>query len=260
MRPALILVHGRGRGAGEQRDRRGAGAARAADPLEVDRRRRRAPDDLDALIDELLPDVGDGPGWTDGLFVVSGIAVTGWSIAASGPGWSVVVGVVAITLGCVLPARALWRRAADRRRMRALARIESRGTRLDATEPETARLVGAYRELLHALPGADPDVSGLALAAAHTAVVEVATLDGGRARTQAEAAYITRRADAVAALASSLANDASGCGGDGNDDAVSDPPVGVVEARDELDLLTGTSSVDRLLELAYRGAPRHGDG
>lgn len=226
-------------------------------PLETGAGRRRAPDDLDALIDELVPDVGDGPGWTDGLFVLGGLAVVGWSIATSGPGWLLAVGVSAVALGCALPARALWRGTADRQRMRARARVEALGTPLDITPLTTACLAGAYGELLRLLPDADPDVSGPALAAAHAAVLEVATLCGGRAPTRAEEAYVQRRAEAIAELARSLTADA-GLPGD-DDDAPSEPPASVVQARDELDLLTGTSSVDRLLELAERPVHRDGD-
>jgi hypothetical protein len=110
------------------------------------------------------------------------------------------------------------------------------------------------------LPEADPDVSGPALAAAHGAVLEVATLCGGRAPSQAELAYIERRADAIAALADSLAPpgpEASGGGGRPGVDA--ERPAAVVEARDELDLITGTSSVDRLQALAGEAGHRHGD-
>lgn len=225
-------------------------------PLDVDSGRRRAPDELDALIDELLPDVGDGPGLADGLFVLGGLAVAGWAIATSGPRWLLAVGVIAVALGCVLPARAVWRRAGDRRRMRAHARVESRGTRLDATAPPTAHLVTAYRDLVRALPDADPDMSGPALAAAHAAVLEVATLCEGRVPSPSEAAYVARRADAIAALARSLADDASA---DAHDAPVADRPTSVVEARDELDALTGTSSVDRILDLTDRQVHRHGD-
>jgi hypothetical protein len=224
-------------------------------PLDVDGDRRRAPDELDILIDELLPDMGDGSGWTDGLFVIGGLAVVGWSLATTGPGWLLAVGAITAALGCVLPARALWRVAADRRRARARARVEAHGTPLDVTSPTTARLAGAYGELLGRLADADPDVSGPALAAAHAAVLEVATLCGSRPPTRAEQPYVVRRADAIAELAMSLTADASPTGADG--DALAEPSAPVVEARDELDLLTGTSSVDRLLELADR--PLHRD-
>lgn len=226
-------------------------------PLEVGGGPRRPPDELGAIIDELLPDVDDAPGWADGLLVLGGLAVAGWSVAASGPGWLFAVGVLAIGLGCVLPARAVWRRAAGRRRARAHARVEARGTRLDATGPTTARLVGAYGELLRRLPDTDPDVSGPALAAAHTAVLEVATLCDGRAPSRAEEPYVAQRADAIAALARSLADDARRNEAHGR--AIEHSPAAVVEARDELDALTGTSSVDRLIELAERPEHRHGD-
>jgi hypothetical protein len=138
--------------------------------------------------------------------------------------------------------------------MQARVRRAARGTPLDITAPTTARLADAYRELLHRLPDADPDISGPALAAAHAAVLEVATLCEGRAPTLAEESYVVRRADAIAELAASLAG-----GADSADAHSNDPPASVVEARDELDQLTGTSSVDRLLELADRPAHRNDD-
>ena len=81
----------------------------------------------------------------------------------------------------------------------------------------------------------------------------------GRAPSTAEEPYVGRRADAIAALARSLADNARLADDARLGDTAEGPAASVAEARDELDRLTGTSSVDRLLELADRPGRLYGD-
>src|SRR6187431_1809141 len=70
----------------------------------------RAPDELDAVLDDLFgaPDTR-GPSLTDAVLVGGGLAVAvAGAVLGSRP--AVVVGLVALALGLVLPARAAWQR------------------------------------------------------------------------------------------------------------------------------------------------------
>jgi hypothetical protein len=224
---------------------------------------RRDPDELDALIDDLLPDVADGPGATDVVLVVAGVGAAGVAAAVGGPGWVVGAGAGLAALGCVLPARALWRRAADRRRARAQASILARGTALDVSAPATARLAAAYGDLLVAAQAADADVAGAAIAAAHGAVLEVATLSGETPPSAGEVAYVEQRTDAVRALAAELRADAAPAPADvpgAAPRAATDRRAALVEARDELDRLSGASTVDHLHDLADEARMRRDRG
>lgn len=229
-------------------------------PVAGESARRRDPDELDALIDELLPDVADGPGATDVVLVCGGAALAGGALVASGPGWLVAAGASLAALGCVLPARALWNRTAERRRARAQASILGRGTVLDVSSPATARLAEAYRDLLAATEAADPEVAGAEIAAAHGAVLEVATLCSGTPPGPGEVAYVDRRTDAVRALAAELARVAALAEVDAPDvarDAAVERRAAVAEAREELDRLAGTTTVDHLHDLADEARRRH---
>lgn len=214
-------------------------------------------DDLDDLIDELLPDVDDQPGWFDVGLVVGGAALTAWAIAAHRPGAVVAVGVTALALGCILPARAVWRGVHHRRQQRRRQDMIGRGVVLDAVSPPTARLVRAYGAVLAAADGAPAGAE--ARAAAHGALLEAATLLGGRAPSSArELQYVDERSAAVEALGAAL-RVVRPAAPDGS--APESPLVDrttLIEAREEVDAIAGSSSVSRIEDLTRELRERHG--
>jgi hypothetical protein len=195
---------------------------------------RRRRDDLDDLIDELFPDVDERAGWFDAALLVGGAALIGWRIAG-GPTFALLLGIGALAVGCILPIRAAWRslraRLLGRRRAAALAT----GHPLDTAAPETARLVAAYHDLV-ALADHN-DLAIPAIAAAHSALLDSASLLVGRLPATAdERSYVEDRAAAVEALAEAL-HDMPPTGADS---------AALLEARNELDELTQSSSVRRI--------------
>ncbi len=248
------------------RDRAADGAAVVVPPQPApvvplhspDARRHRGRDDLDELIDELLPDVDDGPGWADVTLIIAGAALLAWVAVGSGPSAALVGGLVAIGLGCVLPARSLWRAAGRHRERRRRRALLASGMRLDVTSDASGRLVAAYEALLVRSARVDPDVAGAAIAAAHGALVEVASLLAGRVPAPGrERDYVEQRASAVERLASAL-GDPAVPPDSAEPYAEPSPAAAVVEARDELDSMTGTSTVTRLEELAAEAQARDG--
>jgi hypothetical protein len=199
--------------------------------------RRRQADDLDDLIDELLPDTAEGPGPTDAALVAGGGALVGWAALGSPPVAVAVVGVAAIGLGCILPVRAGWRALTGRRR----AAVLGRGVPLLVDDPTVARLVAAYEALDDV-----PATSDSARAAAHGAMLEVASLLDGRApESERERNYVDVRAAAVQELVRALQELEPADGYDGT-------PVPrdlVVEAREELDALGGVNALSRLSDI-----------
>lgn len=191
---------------------------------------RHSRDGLDDLIDELLPDTDEGPGPTDAALVAGGAAAVAWSVLGAPPVAVTVAGVAALGLGSILPLRAGWRWLVGRRRRRDL--------RLRVDGPEVARLVTAYEALDEV-----PVTTDAARAAAHGALLEVATLLNGRPPTSdAERRYVAARTAAVEALVAALRElDSEGPPPDG-----APAPELVVQAREELDALGGTSALSRL--------------
>ncbi len=193
----------------------------------------RSRDGLDDLIDDLLPDTDEGPGLTDAALLAGGAGLVGWTMLGSPPAVATVAGVVAVGLGCILPLRAGWRWMGGHRRSRRLAR----GVAMRADEPALARLVAAYGAL-----DALPVTTATARAAAHGAVLEVASLLAGRAPdSERERRYVEARVTAVEELAEALRGLPPGT-------ASVDEPAGVepelvVAAREELDALGGVSAL-----------------
>ncbi len=202
-------------------------------------RPRHRRDDLDDLIDELLPESRQAPGWFDALLVAGGAGAVGWEVVGTPPTAVAVIGIGALGLGAVLPLQWLWRAAGRRRERAALAK----GAALQVSDGDVARLVRAY-DRLSALPGAPAE----AIAAAHSAMLEVATLLQGEApRSDRERAYVGARAAAIDTLAAALQS--------WNDLA----PDVVVEAREELDAFGGVGALRRLEQLSFE-ARRRGPG
>lgn len=192
---------------------------------------QRDKDGLDDLIDELLPDTDEGPGPVDAALVAGGGALVAWSAVGSPPVAATVAGALALGLGCILPLRSGWRWLAGRRRGTAA------GIPLRVDHHLLGRLVAAYEELDRV-----PATTGAARAAAHGALLEVATLLGGRApASDGETRYVGARTTAVEELVAALREVGAA--------AVEAPAVApelVVEAREELDALGGVSALSRL--------------
>jgi hypothetical protein len=206
---------------------------RAPGPLVRPEAGGRRGDDLDDLIDDLLPDTDEGPGLVDAGLLAGGAGLLAWSVLGTAPDAATIAGIAAVGLGSILPLRAGWRWVAERRH-RALLR---RGTPLLVRDPVVARLVAAYEEL-----ATGPEA---ARAAAHAALQEVASLLAGRApASERERGYVTARAEAVEDLAAAVAELESPQW----DDPTVDPDL-VVEAREELDAIGGMTSLSRLDEL-----------
>jgi hypothetical protein len=206
-------------------------------------RTARARDDLDEIIDELLPDVEEAPGWFDAALITVGLALVASGLVLAVP-IALVIGGIVLALGAVLPVRAAWRRAARRRADRRRKAVLDGGELLDASSSGVARLVEGYGALIELADAARPEVGGAATAAAHAAVSEVASLLGGRAPgTERERAYVAQRAGAIAALADALRE-----AGARPDPSVVGPDA-VLDAREEVDRLSPFDSVTRLEEL-----------
>ena len=186
------------------------------------------PSDVDVVLDELFgpPDDG-GPGWFDVVLVMAGVA-----LLVRG---HVVWGAVALALGLALPARSVARRVRRRWRRRRYEALLVSGSPL-ASGGLTDSLVAAY-EALRSAAVAHGAAGDEAVAAGHRAVVECASMLGGRVpSTSEEAAYVDRRVSALRAATAAL---------------VAAPPdrdarVAAVRAREEIDALNGGTSLDDL--------------
>lgn len=202
-------------------------------------------DELDDLIDDLLPDSDERPGWFDAALLTAGLALTGWAVLFDGPTFALVVGVIALALGCILPVRSAWRGAHRRRQARRQASTVARGVPMDSVHPATVRLADAYDALL-----AQATADSNNVAAAHSAVIEAATLLQGRAPSgERELDYVGQRANAIEALVAALRQA----------DAKPVEPAALIEAREELDAIGGFSSLARLEELIAEARADRGD-
>lgn len=222
-------------------------------------------DELDELIDDLFPDVDEGPGWFDAGLAASGVATVAWAQLGDAPGFVTALGAAAFGLGCILPIRTAWRWLANRSNARHMNAHLAAGVALDASSPPVAALVGSYRSLFGAtaVDGADAvDAAtvGEARSAAHAALMDVATLlDGRTPSTDRELDYIGQRARALSDLVASLRARAETTR---RDSAATGPvldPDLLVSAREELDQVAPVTSVSRLEELTTEARQRHDD-
>jgi hypothetical protein len=194
-----------------------------------------APSDVDVVLDELFgPADTGGPGWFDVVLVVAAVVLVLRGF--------VPLGVVALVLGLALPVRSLARRVrrgVRRRRYRSLLAL---GQPLVTGDAATDALLAAYDALLAVVPAAAPWLGEPAVEAAHRAVVECASLLAGRApSTPEERAYVARRTSAIREVTAALPAGSP------------DPErVAAVRAREEVDAVSGPTSVDDLRALAAR--------
>lgn len=217
----------------------------------------RTPDEVDDLLDELFGPADDGgPGVADAVLATGGGAAVVTGLVVSAP---VVLGlgVGAVVLGSILPARSLYRQVRSRRLAARRAEVLGAGTPLRVSSGPVAALVDAH-DALFARAGADPDAVGPeARAAAHAAVADVAAVLGGAAPVGVEeVGFVTERADALAALVASLPAGGGGsavAGGASDGDPAQEGRRARLAARREIDRIEGESSADRLRRLADDG-------
>jgi len=216
--------------------------------------RRRGPDDLDDLIDDLFPEVEERPGWLDVGLIVVGAALLTWAATGEPPGFAIGLGIVALGLGIILPVRTAWRRLKQRRQRRHREAQLGMGVPLDASAPAAKRLVQAYESLLRVESA--HDAGGSAVAVAHSALLEAASLLKGRAPvSDREDEYLEKRALAIEAFTLVLGEPRVG----------TSPPSAIdqrmlVDAREELDAIAGFNSISRLEQLTEEERMQRGDG
>ena len=159
-------------------------------------------------------------------------------------------------LGVALPARSAFRVARARRVASREERALSTGLALDVSDPGVGTLASSYDALVHAagLPGVTKGRE--VIDAGHAAVLEVASLLGGRrALTDEERAYVDRRTQAIRDLTAQLSRtnrvwrrsrlpDPQDVTQEERDHAAA-----VANARQELESATGSSAVDELERL-----------
>lgn len=220
----------------------------------------RPPDDLDELVDELFgPSPDERPGLFDAVLFVGGLGLLGWCLLAGASVLLAVVAIVAIALGAALPARGMLagirRREEARRRRRAIGN----GQLLDVSDRATNELARAYGECVEAsvLPGVGS--ADEAVAAAHQAVLEVATLlDGGRPIAAAQRRYVTARTAAIEEVTDALLAahrrwlDEQAREAQAASEEVRERATAIAQARDELELADEVGALRQLHGLAHR--------
>lgn len=205
----------------------------------------RTPDEVDELLDDLFGPADDGgPGVADAVLATGGGAAVVAGLVLSAP---VVlgVGVGAVLLGSVLPARSLWRQAQQRRLAAQRDDVLGSGTPMRVSPGPVRDLVDAH-DALFALVETAPQVVGAEeRAAAHAAAADVAIVLGGASPIGSEeVAFVRERADALTAVVARLSAVARGA----PDDA--EVRRARLAARQEVDRIGGVSSADRLRRLA----------
>jgi hypothetical protein len=222
-------------------------------------RTRRERDELDDLIDELLPEIDEEPGWFDVALLLLGGGLLLWPWVSGPPPVVAMLGVIAICLGCVLPIRTSWRHARQRR---ALSRRDARlaqGVLLDISSPNVAALVSAYEDLFRVAGGSSPWVGGPATPAAHVALMEVASLLGGQPpRSERQRAFVDQRARAVADLCDALRELPSSPPRTLPADPFLAEPDGLIEAWEGLDQISPFNSVTRIESIIDEARIRRG--
>jgi hypothetical protein len=214
-------------------------------------------DELDELIDELFgPASDERPGWFDLGLLVVGAGLVAWSVGGGAGGLALAVGIAAIVLGLVFPLRSAWRVMARRRLEHQRREVLAGGLPLRVSDAATARLARAYADLLDAAAplGADALTGVGPVAAAHAAVLECASLlDGSVPGSEQERRYVAARASAMSELADALRRrhraQLEPAWGEEAVPGAGPDRARVVEARTELEHLSGQSALHRLREL-----------
>ena len=220
-------------------------------------------DDLDEAIGELFgPEPDDRAGRADLILIVLGAILMAASLVGGGGGLLILGGLM-LALGLALPLQAGIRSVRRRRLNAQEKRILAAGYPLDVTTPVPQDLVRAYSRLLERADGvasmvaeAAPVRSEDAVVAAHLALVEAASLLGGRPpRVDAEKEYLKKRTVAINALSKALREVAAAREQLEDTDAVASGSL--ARARTELEAETGLGSIEdlrMLTRIARRGA------
>jgi len=205
----------------------------------------QGPDEVDEILDELLGEPDDrGPGLADAVMVLGGISAIGAAQIIELPGFVLVGGVIAAGLGAALPLRSGWQRIRSAHQSRRLQGLIGDGTILRVDHTATAQLHAAHRQLVDTASSMAPESRLRVDEIAHGAVVEVASLlDGSIPVDPAEIRYVEARTKALSDLAATIANA-------GDDKGLSEDRRAYVEARDEVEQITGNSSLTQAADLA----------
>jgi hypothetical protein len=224
-----------------------------------DDRPRRERDDLDDLIDDLLPEVDEEPGWFDVALLLVGGGLLLWPWVGDVRPIVAAAGVVALCLGCVLPIRTGWRHAARRRAYSRRYGLLARGVLLDISSPNVAALVRAYDDLFRVAGGSSPWIGGQATPAAHVALMEVASMLGGHPpRSERQRAFIDQRGRAVADLCDALRELPSPAPKTPSGDPFPIEPDVLVETWEGLDQISPFNSVTRIEAIIDEARLRRG--
>jgi hypothetical protein len=133
-----------------------------------------------------------------------------------------------------------------------------RGLPLDASSAPTAALIDAYDELFEIVQTNTSQSQEVVVAAAHSALLEVASLlEGGAPSTDRQIDYVDKRRTAIAELGQTLQRTMSL-----RSDVIDQPrvhPDALVEAREELDQIAPFNAVTRLEALIAETETRHRD-
>ena len=220
---------------------------------DIDRRRQLAGDEIDETLDDWFGDDVDEPvGWLDVALLGIGVAIVVWGLVSGWQGPLPWIGLGLTGLGLAFPIRELSSLAREERTARSVRRLLGDGYYLDAGHPVTADLLEAYATCLR-VAGTSPGAAGAVVEAAHQAVVEVATLLGGRRPTLgAEVAYIRDRERAIRSMTLALRrrNRAVRASLDLADASRVMADAHRPRVRDELAAATGLGSLERMTATA----------
>ncbi len=195
-------------------------------------------DEVDEILDEVFGQPDErGPSAADAVLLAGGGAAIVAGQVADLPGAVTVIGACAVAFGAILPIRSLWRRSAARRRAARVRAAIGDGTIVRTSNPVVQRLIAAHDRVVEQSATLAHVPSRRVADVAHAAMLEVATLLGGRSPVvPEEVGYVVARVDALDALAATITDPRVG-------DGEPDQRRALVEARQEIDHLAGTSSL-----------------
>jgi hypothetical protein len=205
----------------------------------------RGRDEVEELLDDLFGPPDDrGPSPADAVLVLGGLGAIIGGQVASLPTIVTVCGAAAVALGAVLPLRSLWRNLTSARRARHLQSLLGDGVLLRTDHASVEQLLAAHHRLSSLTATLAPAPRARVQAVAHAALLEVASLLGGRVPgAEEEIDYVSARTRALENLVATLADPRVGDGEAARRRAH-------VEARREVEQLTGSSSLTDASELS----------
>jgi hypothetical protein len=205
----------------------------------------RGRDEVEELLDDLFGPPDDrGPSPADAVLVLGGLGAIIGGQVASLPTIVTVCGAAAVALGAVLPLRSLWRNLTSARRARRLQSLLGDGVLLRTDHASVEQLFAAHHRLSSLTATLAPAPRARVQAVAHAALLEVASLLGGRVPgAEEEIDYVSARTRALENLVATLADPRVGDGEAARRRAY-------VEARREVEKLTGSSSLTDASELS----------